>query len=43
MKQGLILAKESEKSTSLDELDVRKPQGASISQRSGELRVYNMV
>jgi hypothetical protein len=43
VKQGLILEQEAEKSTYLNELDVRKPFVASISQRSEELRLYNLV
>jgi hypothetical protein len=33
----------SEKSTCLNELEARKPMVASISQRSEELRPYNLV
>jgi electron transfer flavoprotein alpha/beta subunit len=43
VKQGLILEQEAEKSTYLNELDVRKPLVISISQRSEELRLYNLV
>jgi hypothetical protein len=39
----LILEKEAEISTYLNELDVRKPLVVSISQRSEELRLYNLV
>jgi hypothetical protein len=34
---------EVEKSTSLNELDFRKPLVVSISRRSEELRLYNLV
>ncbi len=43
MKQGFILDYETEKSTYLNELDVRKPLVVSISQGSEELRLYNLV
>jgi hypothetical protein len=43
VKQGLILEKEGEKSTYLNELDVRKPLVVSILQRSEELKLYNLV
>ncbi len=43
VKQGLILEQEAEKSTYLNELDVRKPLVVSISQRIEELRLYNLV
>jgi electron transfer flavoprotein alpha/beta subunit len=43
VKQGLILEKETEKHINLIELDVRKPLVVSISQRSKELRLYNLV
>ncbi len=39
VKQGLILEEEAEKSTYLNELDVRKPLVVSISHRSEELRL----
>jgi hypothetical protein len=38
VKQGVILEKEAEESTYLNELNVRKPLVVSISQRSEELR-----
>ncbi len=40
---GLIVEKEAEKSICLKELDVRKALGASISPRSEELGLYNLV
>jgi electron transfer flavoprotein alpha/beta subunit len=43
VKQGLILEQEAEKSTYLNELDAREPLVVSISQRSEELRLYNLV
>jgi hypothetical protein len=43
VKQGLILGHEAEESTNLNELDVRKPLVVSISQKSEELRLYNLV
>jgi hypothetical protein len=43
VKQGLNLEREAEKCTYLIELDVRKPLMVSISQKSEELRVYNVV
>jgi hypothetical protein len=43
VKQGLIQEYEAEESTYLDELDVRKPLVAFISQRSEELRLYSLV
>jgi hypothetical protein len=43
VKQGLILEEEAEESIYLNELDVRKPLVVSISQRSDELRLYNLV
>jgi hypothetical protein len=43
MKQGFILDYKTEKSTYLNELDVRKPLVVSISQGSEELRLYNLV
>ncbi len=44
LKQGLIcLGQEAEKSTCLNELDIRKQLVVSISQRSEELRLYNLV
>ncbi len=43
VKQGLILEWEAEKSTYLNELDVRKPSLVSISKRSEELSRYNLV
>jgi hypothetical protein len=43
VKQGLILEQEAEKSAYLNELDVRKSLVVSISQRSEELRLYNLV
>jgi hypothetical protein len=43
VKQWLILEKEAENSTYLNELDVRKPLVVFISQRSEELRLYNPV
>jgi hypothetical protein len=39
----LILEYEAEKGTHLNELDVRKPLVVSTSQRSEELRIYNLV
>jgi hypothetical protein len=39
----LILEYEAEKSTNLNELEIRKPLVVSISQRSEELRLYNLV
>jgi hypothetical protein len=39
VKQGLILEKEAEKMTYLNELDVRKRLVVSIAQRSEELRL----
>jgi hypothetical protein len=41
--QGSILEIEAKKSTYLNELDFRKPLVESISQRSEELRLYNLV
>jgi hypothetical protein len=41
--RGVRPGKRSWKSAYLVELDVRKPLVASISQRSKELRVYNLV
>jgi hypothetical protein len=44
VKQGLILQQEAEKSTYLNELNVKKkPLVVSISQRSEELRLYILV
>jgi hypothetical protein len=43
VKQVLILEYEAEKSTHLIEIDVRKPLVVSISQRSEELRLPNLV
>ncbi len=43
LKKRLILEWEAEKMTNLNELDVRKPLVVSISQRSEELRLYNLV
>jgi hypothetical protein len=43
MKQGLIQEYEAEKITYMNELLVRKPLVISISQRSEELRLYNLV
>jgi hypothetical protein len=43
VKQGLILEVEAEESTYLNELDVKEPLVAYISQRSEELRLYNVV
>jgi hypothetical protein len=43
VKQGLILEEEAEKCTYLIELDVKKPSVVSISQRSEELRLHNLV
>jgi hypothetical protein len=43
VKQGSILEIEAEKRTHLIELDVRKPLVVSISQRSEELILYNVV
>jgi hypothetical protein len=44
VKQGLIQGYEAEKkNTYLTELDFRKPLVVSISQRSEELRLYNLV
>jgi hypothetical protein len=43
VKQGLILEQDAEESFYLNELDVRKPLVVSISQRSEELRFYNLV
>jgi hypothetical protein len=42
VEQG-FLEKEAEKSTRLKELGVRKPLVESISQRSEELRIYNVI
>jgi hypothetical protein len=38
-----MLKLEAENSTFLNELDVRKPLVVSISQRSEELKLYNLV
>jgi hypothetical protein len=43
VKQGFILLYKAEKSTYLNELDVRKPLVVSVSQRNEELRLYNLV
>jgi hypothetical protein len=43
VKQWSTLEQKAEKSTYLNELDVRKPLVVSISQRSEELRLYNLV
>jgi hypothetical protein len=44
VKQGLFMEKEAEKKNShLDALHVREPLVVSISQRSEELRLYNLV
>jgi hypothetical protein len=43
VKPGLILEWEAEKSTYLNELNVRKPMVVSISHRSEELRLYILV
>jgi hypothetical protein len=43
VKDGLILEQEAETRTYQKELDVRKPLVVSISQRSGELRLYDVV
>jgi hypothetical protein len=44
VKQGLFMEKEAEKKNShLDALHVRQPLVVSISQRSKELRLYNLV
>jgi hypothetical protein len=43
VKHGLILEEEAGKITCLNELDVRRPLVVSISQRSEELRLYNLV
>jgi hypothetical protein len=43
VKQGLIPEQEAERSTYLIELNVRKPLVVTISQRSEELRLYNLV
>jgi hypothetical protein len=43
VKQGLILDYEAEKRMCLIELNARKPLVVSISQRSEELRLYNLV
>jgi hypothetical protein len=39
----LILDYEAENSTDLNELDVGEPLVVSVSQRSGELKLYNVV
>jgi hypothetical protein len=43
LKHGLIQELEAEKSTHLNELDVRNPLVVSISQSNEELRLYNLV
>jgi hypothetical protein len=43
VEQWLILEKEAEESTHLNELDIKKPLVVTISQRSDELRLYNVV
>jgi hypothetical protein len=43
VKRELILEYEVQKSTDLDELNVRKPLVVSISQISEELRLYKLV
>jgi hypothetical protein len=43
VKQGLILEKETEKSTHLIELDARKLLVVSMSQRNQNLRLYDLV
>jgi hypothetical protein len=43
VKQELSLEEEAEKSIYLIQLDVRKPLVVSVSQRSEELRLYNLV
>jgi hypothetical protein len=43
VKQRLILEEEADRSSYLNELDVRKPLGLSISQRNEELKLYNVV
>ncbi len=43
VKQGLTLEEEAEKSTNLNELDVRRPFVESISHSSEELRLDNLV
>ncbi len=43
VKQGLILEYKAEMSTYQNELNVRKPLVVSISQRSEELRLHNLV
>jgi hypothetical protein len=43
VKQGLILEEEAEKSTYVNELDVRKSLIVSISHRSEDLRLYKAV
>jgi hypothetical protein len=42
VKHGLIQEYEAEESTYLNDLDARKPLVVSISQRSEELRLYNL-
>jgi hypothetical protein len=42
VKQGLILEQEAEKSTYLNELDVKNPLVGSVSQKSEELRLYTL-
>jgi hypothetical protein len=43
VKQGFILKQEADKSTYLNGLDARKPLVVYISQRSKELRLYNLA
>jgi hypothetical protein len=43
VKPGLILEYETEKCAYLNELNVRKPLVVSISQRSEEQKLYNLV
>jgi hypothetical protein len=42
VKRGLILEEEAERRIYLNEIGVRKPLVVSISQKSEELRLYNM-